>query len=407
VFFGLYASYVVYALTRATFTFMSPTLQREGLLSLAEIGAVASAFPMMYGGSKLISGFIADNMSPRLVLGSGMILTGLANLGLALARGFRGFGLTWALNGLVQGVGAGAVARVLTMWYTRKERGFWWAFWSTSSNFGGFLAPLVCGFLVSNFQWQAGALFPGIGAIVLGLLMIPLLRDEPEDLGYTVPHDPNGTSSNSVPAEGDEKMSYVKLLLERVLFNKTLWFLAVSNCFIYFLRSGMRSWHHFYLADTQKIRVAEAAYRVSGMEIGGLLGTFSSGVVSDKVKGSRIPVMLVYLAGLAVTILFVAVFPKTTPLIDSLAISMLGFFINGPQCLLGLVAAESVDRRIVATATGILGWISYLGAAISGYPISLFVNKMGWNAYLSLLFGSTLASALFLIPVWCLATHKR
>lgn len=41
----------------------------------------------------------------------------------------------------------------------------------------------------------------------------------------------------------------------------------------------------------------QAAYRVSGMEIGGLLGTFSSGVFSDKVKGSRIPVMLVYLAG--------------------------------------------------------------------------------------------------------------
>mmetsp|Transcript_37620 Transcript_37620/g.150031 ORF Transcript_37620/g.150031 Transcript_37620/m.150031 type:complete len:141 (-) Transcript_37620:756-1178(-) len=140
-----------------------------------------------------------------------MILTGLANVGLALASGFRGFGMTWALNGLVQGVGAGAVARVLTMWYTRKERGFWWAFWSTSSNFGGFLAPLVCGFLVSNFQWQAGALFPGIGAIVLGFLMIPWLRDEPEDLGYTIEHDPKGSSSNSRPAEGDEKDSYFKV----------------------------------------------------------------------------------------------------------------------------------------------------------------------------------------------------
>ena len=44
----------------------------------------------------------------------------------------------------------------------------------------------------------------------------------------------------------------------------------------------------------------QAAYRVSGMEIGGLLGTLSSGVISDKVKGSRVPVICLYLLGMIV-----------------------------------------------------------------------------------------------------------
>lgn len=34
------------------------------------------------------------------------------------------------------------------------------------------------------------------------------------------------------------------------------------------------------------------------MEIGGLLGTFSSGIVSDRVEGSRVPVIAVYLLGI-------------------------------------------------------------------------------------------------------------
>lgn len=62
-----YPRYVVYALTRSTFTFISPSLQRNGMLTLSQIGAVASTFPVAYGISKLVTGFIADNASPRIV----------------------------------------------------------------------------------------------------------------------------------------------------------------------------------------------------------------------------------------------------------------------------------------------------------------------------------------------------
>mmetsp|Transcript_3672 Transcript_3672/g.10977 ORF Transcript_3672/g.10977 Transcript_3672/m.10977 type:complete len:507 (+) Transcript_3672:76-1596(+) len=404
VFSGLYISYVIYAVTRATFTFISPTLRKAGILSLNEIGAVASSFPMMYGLSKLLSGFIADNASPRVVLGSGMALTGLSNVGMAFTKSLQGFCGFWGVNGLVQGVGAGAVARVLTQWYTRKERGFWWATWSTSANFGGFVAPILCGWLVANYGWQAGALFPGAAALVFGVIVIPLIRDTPEELSYFVEHDPKSSTKGNSSA--DSKESFWKIFIERVLLNKSIWLLALSNLFIYFVRTGMRSWHHFYLADLRQISVAEAAYKVSGMELGGLLGTLSSGIISDRVRGSRVPVICAYLFGLAVTIFATTVLPPSMAFLDIIVIGALGFFINGPQCLIGLIGAEAVDRRTVATATGILGWVSYLGAAVAGLPISLTVKNYGWQAYLTLLAGATAGAALLLIPLWISAASR-
>lgn len=97
------------------------------------------------------------------------------------------------------------------------------------------------------------------------------------------------------------------------------------------------------------------------------------------------------------------VLPPSMAFLDVGIVFALGFFINGPQCLIGLVGAEAVDRRTVATATGILGWVSYLGAAASGFPISLVVKNFGWPAYLLMMGASTLSAGLFLLPLWRLS----
>ncbi|GJD07141.1 Probable hexose phosphate transport protein [Galdieria sulphuraria] len=68
------------------------------------------------------------------ILGSGLSLAGLTNVGLGLSDGYRWFAFWWGANGIAQGCGAGACARILTAWFKSSERGFWWALWSCSAN---------------------------------------------------------------------------------------------------------------------------------------------------------------------------------------------------------------------------------------------------------------------------------
>lgn len=45
---------------------------------------------------------------------------------------------------------------------------------------------------------------------------------------------------------------------------------------------------------------------------------------------------------------------------------MIGFFLYGPQMLIGLCGAELVGPDSVGASEGFLGWIAYLGAANAG-----------------------------------------
>jgi sugar phosphate permease len=53
-----------------------------------------------------------------------------------------------------------------------------------------------------------------------------------------------------------------------------------------------------------------------------------------------------------------------------LVIAGLGFCIYGPQMLIGLCGAELISPKSVGASQGILGLISYMGAAGAGIPLS-------------------------------------
>lgn len=398
VFVGMALTYATYSLLRATFTYASPLMADSLKLSLQSIGKIGSAFPIAYGVSRLLTGVLVDNVSPHLALAAGLLLTGGVNVAMGSATSVGLLTALWGANGLVQGVGASSCIKILTRWFSRQERGFYWALWSTSANIGGFLTPIVVAYLTTKFAgFQSALIIPGIFGIAVALLSAPLMRSSPADAGLTTPW------VEEEPKQGGEKEVDIwsgEAFLKGVIKNKVLWGLAVSYFFVYLVRSGLKNWLHFWLLEARGCNVAEASYRVSGMEIGGILGTFSAGIVSDKADGRRVAVCIVYLLGLVAGLISMWLMPAGNALLDFVGISIVGFMINGPQMIIGLIGAEVADRRFVATATGVLGLLSYLGAATSGFPLSVLIRRFGWLGYFATLLACCTASVLFLLPMW-------
>lgn len=390
--------YAFYVTLRATFTYVSPLIATNLSLPLSTIGKIASTFPLTYAFSRLLTGVLVDNLYPHLALCLGLLLAGTVNVAMGFASSATLLALLWGLNGLVQGVGAGASAKMLTAWFSRKERGLFWALWATSANVGAFAAPIACAALATGpLGFRAGMWVPGLIAILTAVLVAPILRSTPKDAGLVAPWE----EEEEKEKKQVEKVGWWNAFIEGVLKNKTIWGLAVAYFFIYLVRSGMKSWLHFWLLEARKISAAEAAYRVSGMEIGGIFGTFSAGVVSDAMDGRRVVVTLVYLVGVIGALMATWSLPGTWgALWDFSVISVLGFMINGPQMMIGLIGAEVSDKRVVATATGVLGWISYLGAAASGFPLSVIIKKFGWSGYFGALLVSAVCSVVCMAPFW-------
>lgn len=148
--------YSCYYLTRNSLTFTAPVLVADHSLGLdiTSIGLVTSIFPLCYGMSKFVSGTLSDVLSPRVMLGGGLLMTGLMNCLFGASSSLQLFCLFWAANGVLQGFGAPSCAKILTAWFATKERGTYWGMWNIAHNLGGFSAPILAGNAARAFGWR-------------------------------------------------------------------------------------------------------------------------------------------------------------------------------------------------------------------------------------------------------------
>lgn len=94
---------------------------------------------------------------------------------------------------------------------------------------------------------------------------------------------------------------------------------------------------------------------------------------------------MLYTVGIALSLFTFWSLPGHMALAQWVNVFMVGFFLYGPQMLIGLCGAELVGKESVGASEGFLGWVAYLGAANAGVPLSILVNKFGWNHYFAAL----------------------
>eukprot|EP00878_Enallax_costatus_P006011 GHUV01006305.1.p1 GENE.GHUV01006305.1~~GHUV01006305.1.p1 ORF type:complete len:184 (+),score=61.52 GHUV01006305.1:764-1315(+) len=155
--------------------------------------------------------------------------------------------------------------------------------------------------------------------------------------------------------------------------------------------------------------VAQAGVAVSGLELGGLVGSLVAGRLSDYMintsngkggaVGKRVQVVMAYTVGIAAALLSFQYLPVGAAALQWFNVFMIGFFLYGPQMLIGLCGAELVGPDTVGASEGFLGWIAYLGAANAGIPLSIIVKEYGWSAYFNTLLGACGVALLLLSPM--------
>eukprot|EP01024_Parvocaulis_polyphysoides_P017564 TRINITY_DN17760_c0_g2_i3.p1 TRINITY_DN17760_c0_g2~~TRINITY_DN17760_c0_g2_i3.p1 ORF type:complete len:464 (-),score=81.98 TRINITY_DN17760_c0_g2_i3:1441-2655(-) len=383
-------------------------------MDIMDVGAMTSVFPIAYGMSKFVSGVLGSKFPAHTLLGLGLMSTAVINIAFGFGTSLAWFCTFWAMNGIMQGIGGPCCARVLTNWWASGERGTYWGMWNIAHNLGGFMAPIVAGTAARNFGWQWGMWVPGIAGLVMGFLVLIAVREKPEDSGFppVEPVEPvkKVSEDGKTTTEDVSKPSMKEILFQNVLRNPYIWGMALTYFFVYVIRQGVTSWFVFYLIKEKGVAdAASAAFRVSGMELGGLVGSLIAGRLSDWLVqraggkggnvGKRVQVVMGYTVGIALMLIAFQQVPAALGWLQWLLVFMIGFFIYGPQMLIGLCGAELVGPESVGASEGFLGWIAYLGAANAGIPLSIIVKNYGWNWYFTALVCACGGALLLLAPM--------
>tara|TARA_Y100001935_G_scaffold87615_1_gene72663 strand:+ start:7228 stop:8412 length:1185 start_codon:yes stop_codon:yes gene_type:complete len=392
----MYFGYIFYYFTRSSLKISGLFFINDGILTKYELGLVLSLSSLAYAFSKFFMGVLTDLTSPRVLMSIGLLVSGVLNLLVVQSRSFYLILILWIFNGIFQGCGWPPVAKMLTNWFTQKERGSWWGLWSTSHNISEFFLNLIYAFLANN--WLMGFYLPGFISVLFSFALFFGLRSSPEEVEL----EPIVEMHDSSESFKKKKGFLLHKLFSHVFTNAYVWTLIISSVFIYFVRGSISAFLTIFLVE-RGYSYSQSILIRSFFEFGGMLGSFLSGFASDRLfDGKRSLVNILFSIGIAIFSYLSWVFTDFFYL-ELLFIFLTGFFVYGPQMLIGLSIAEVSNRDAVSTSTGFAGLWSYISISFA-YFITPRLSSSSF--FLSLIISGFFAM-IFFIPLISVDYFKK
>jgi OPA family glycerol-3-phosphate transporter-like MFS transporter/OPA family sugar phosphate sensor protein UhpC-like MFS transporter len=102
--------------------------------------------------------------------------------------------------------------------------------------------------------------------------------------------------------------------------------------------------------------------------------------------------------------LFMTIFrflPEGTSLtVTAIVLIGAGFFIYGPQALIGIELGNQATKEASARANGIAGILGYLGSGLSGLLVGYVADWFGWTAVFETIIVVAIIGMFVLISMW-------
>ena len=419
VFLGIFIGYAGFYIVRKNFSMAIPELAPFGF-ETGELSIVLSMNAIAYALSKFLMGSVSDRSNARVFLPLGLVLAAISMAFMIVPVTAIGpehkmwaIALMAMLNFLVgwfNGMGWPPCGRVMTHWFSIKERGTKMSIWNCAHNVGGALVgPMAVYGAIWFGSWFYGSqtqyyfligtyAFPAAVAIFIAILAYILIRDTPQSCGLPSIEKYRNDYPKNYSEKHEQVLTAKEIFFKNVCNNKMLWFIAIANAFVYMVRYGCLDWAPAFLKDSQGYDIKDAGWAYFAYEFAAIPGTLVCGWLSDKVfKGRRAITTIIFMALVAVFILLYWRFSYNYTIV-TLSLIGIGFFIYGPVMLIGVQALDLAPKNAAGTAAGLTGFFGYFfGTAIlANIVIGYVAGSVGWDWTFVLLLAACALSILFI-----------
>jgi len=251
--------YVVAYLDRVNVGFVANNLQRDLHLSATAYGAAAGLFFLGYCLFEVPSNLILERVGARRWIARIMITWGLVAMATTFVRDARMFMVARVLLGVAEAGFFPGMMLFFTYWFPASERARTGALFMTASPVAVIVgAPLSTWILHLDGAaglrgWQWLFLIEGLPAVVLGLVVLMVLTDRPEDAAWLAPAE-RAWLSERMAADHAARARADITSVDDTLANPALWMLSA----VFFLNSivnyGMFLWLPKLLADVTQMK---------------------------------------------------------------------------------------------------------------------------------------------------------
>ena len=249
--------------------------------------------------------------------------------------------------------------------------------------------------------WQWAFWLPGLIALVGALGLFVFLRDTPKSVGL-----PELESSKTSLDEDDSDPAARRAYVSKMVYkNPIVWILSIANFFVYVVRFSVLDWGPKFLTEACNMSYDQAGIAVSAFEIMAIVGTLVAGWVTDKFfagRAHRTCLWCMVGAGLSMGAfyLFYLNLGMVPGAVLIAILAMAGFFIYGPQALVGIAVTNQATKKAAGTANGLVGIFGYLSTAVSGVGIGWLADNYGWNYVFISVIAMAIVGMLIFAAIW-------
>lgn len=409
--------YSMYYFVRKNFSFAMPALGEEYGITNTSFGIILTLVGLIYGVSKFINGIISDRTNARWHLALGLGICVILNLVFGwsdrLSHLITGnesgpdfvnamvviMAILLVLNNIFQGCGFAPCNHLLAHWIPPKELATKTALWNTSHSIGASIVSVICGYIIaSTGDWRYCFWLPALIAAAGVVFVIATLRDTPASVGL-----PELEDTRTELDDDDSTEAFRAFLAKKVFRNPIIWMFALTDLFVYIVRFAILDWGPTFLQDrANPLSPQLAGWSIAIFEIAGCVGMLCAGWISDRYFGGkthRMCAVEMFLVAICLAILYF-IQESASAVSVLILLALAGFFLYGPQALLGVAATKQATKKAASSAVGLIGFVSYLSVIFTGVGLGWFSDNFGWDYLYILMAGISVLGGIVMVFLW-------
>lgn len=389
------ASWIVFFvafLDRVNISVAMPLIAKEFSLTPQESGYIFSAFFITYTLLQIPGGFLSDKIGPKKVLTFALIWWSIMTMATGVARSFSQFFLVRILFGVGEGLQPPCAFKLNSNWFPNQERATANSIFTSACSFGPAIAPPIAVAIIGAWGWQSiFYIFGALGFIILPLFLY-LVSNSPEESGSISKEELHYIRSNQAEVVLDDSDKNSDGVMS-IFKNRNILLLACTYFCFMCAFFGLLSWLPSYLVKARGFELVKmgifAGLPFLALGIGQPLG----GWLSDKVFSGHRKTQAIVVNLAAGPVLYAVVGSQTETAAMS-ALVFAGLLVGLAFGPLWAMPMESVKRKFVGTATGVMNAGGSVGGILSPIIIGHLVGTSGYNAAFVFMGGALIATAL-------------
>lgn len=406
--------YGMYYVIRMTLGVVKGPMLEAGFTP-TQLGAIDAAMLIAIAVGKCANGFIADYCNIKKIVPLGLFGAAIVNTILGFSGSYWIFLVLWFINGCFQSMGSAPCIVSLSQWFSKSQLATYYGVFSIAHYVGEGATYLGTALIIVSFGWHAAFFVPGVICIVLAFIMHHFMKDRPQTYGLPSAND---FEQETVQEEKEQKVSTKEAQL-MVLKNPYIWLLGAAAICLGISRYSINSWGVIFLQEAKGFDLVTAGSIMALSPILGGVGSFFSGIISDKVfKAHHSITTIVFGFIMLLGIIGVCFVPKGEPLLTGICLGTFGFSLGVILCFVGgLLAVDLCPRKATGAAMGAIGLFGYGGAALQDIVNGMLMDaaKVVTNGYTIYHFetittfwiASVIIMTLLIIPtLWAKNTKK-